>query len=123
MKINIKATNLELSDSLRSYLEEKLDYINKLINPQDESVIADVELAKITMHHRHGEIFKAEVNLHTAKHDHFAEAEEADLYVAIDMVKDEIAREIKSAQAKELTLLRRGGRKLKAMLCRISPWR
>ncbi len=48
--------------------------------------------------------------------DLYASAEETDLYKAIDMVRDEILREVRADKSKKISLVRRGGAKIKDML-------
>ena len=115
MKINFKATNLQLAPESLDYCRDKLNHLDKFI-PDDESIFMDVELGKTTQHHKHGEIFRAEVNLHTANRHFRSEAVAEDLYAAIDEVKDELSAEVKRYQKKREALLRRGGRAVKDFL-------
>ncbi len=123
MKINIKATNFELTEAIKSYLEEKLGTLERILPAGDESVMIDVEVGKITKHHQHGDVFEAEINLHFARHYLRAEAYEEDLYAAIDQARDEITRQINASIAKKNTLLRRGRRILKGMIHGVAFWR
>jgi putative sigma-54 modulation protein len=118
MKINFKATNLQLTAEISDYCRDKLNHLDKFI-PADESVFMDVELGKTTQHHKHGEIFRAEVNFHTASRHFRAEAVAEDLYAAIDEAKDELSAEVKRYQKKRGALVRRGGRMIKNLLKKI----
>ncbi len=117
MKIDLKTTNFEITLSIKTYVQEKLDALDKFL-PNDESIFADVELAKTTKHHQKGDIFKAEVNLKVPGRLIRAVAEKWDLHVAIDAVKDELQREITMNKEKKLSLYRRGARLLKKLLRR-----
>jgi putative sigma-54 modulation protein len=123
MKTNIKATGIDLTPSLRSYVEEKLGYVERLLGQVEDNLLANIEIGKTTNHHHSGEVFRAEINLHLAGHDYRAARTDVDLYAAIDQVKDDIVEEIKSYRNKRSTLLRRGSRKLKGMLRGLTPWR
>ena len=112
MKINFKATNLELTSETLDYCREKLGGLDKLL-AGDESVFLEVELGKTTRHHKQGEVFRAEMNLRTASRSFRSEAVAEDLYAAIDEVKDELSSEVKRYWKKQGTLLRRGGRLVK----------
>lgn len=116
MRINIKATNLELTTAISDYAEKKVSGLVKFINKNDESAVANVEVGKSTKHHHSGDIFRAEINLHIAGKDLRAVAEKDNLYSAIDEVKDEMVREITSHKSRQRTLLRRGGAKIKAFI-------
>ena len=126
MKINIKATNLELNLAIRDYLEKKLFDIQKLLNAPDEAVLIEVELAKENRHHKQGEdMFRAEANLSAPGRQFYAVASSADLYASIDELKDILSGEIKARSEKRNTVLRRSGRRVKEMLrggWEISTW-
>lgn len=110
MKLNIKATNIVLTDATREYFAAKLEDIERLVTDPIENVWAEVELGKETQHHRHGNIFRAEIKLHLPGRYLYTKATEADLYTAIDQMKDEIIGQLKNHYEKKSTLLRRGGR-------------
>ena len=118
MKINIvRAENIDLTDALRTYVEKKLRKISKTyVRAGDESAICDIELGKTTHHHKAGDIFHAEFNLHIAGKDLYVEAQESDLYAAIDEAQDELRRQLKSHREKRLTLIRKGGKRLKDLV-------
>ncbi|MFW5853117.1 MAG: ribosome hibernation-promoting factor, HPF/YfiA family [Patescibacteria group bacterium] len=116
MNINIKTTNIELTEAIEEYLQTKLDYLKKFISKDQSGVQADVEIGKTTEHHRSGEVYRAEINLEIPGMNLFrAEATAEDLYAAIDKVKDEMAKQIKSKKSKHKDLLKKGGRRLKNM--------
>ena len=117
MKIDLKTKNFEITPSIKTYLQQKLDSLDKFL-PNDESIFADVELAKTTEHHKKGDIFMAEVNLTMPGRLIRAVAEEWDLHVAIDAVKDNLQREITTNKEKNISLYRRGARLLKKLLRR-----
>jgi len=122
MQINIVQTpNIELSDSLSDYLHKKLTSVaDKFIPDSDESAQCNVDIGKTTEHHQSGPYYRAEFNLHVAGKNLIAEAEEEDLYAAIDEAKSELARQLRKHYDKRETMLRKGGRKLKAMFRRES---
>lgn len=115
MKINLKTKNFGLTPSIKNYLEQKLNSLNKFL-PNDESISADVELSKTTKHHQKGDIFRAEVNLNVPGKLIRAAAEEWDLMVAVDAVKDELQREIKSNKEKKISLYKKKARLFKKLL-------
>jgi len=117
MKVDLKTKNFEITPSIKTYLQQKLDSLDKFL-PHDESVFADVELAKTTKHHQKGDIFMAEVNLKMPGRLIRAVAEKWDLRVAIDAAKDELQREITMNKDKSMSLYRKGARFLKNLLRR-----
>lgn len=101
MKLNIKATNLALTPAIRLYIEEKIAVVEKYT--QNLPVInCDVEVELTTKHHHKGDIFRAEANLVIGKDLLRVEKIEADLYKAIDKVKDHLIDVIKKHKEKRL---------------------
>ncbi len=65
MKINIKATNIELTPSLRALINKKLRTLSSRIAKQEKEGMAQlyVEIGRQSRHHHKGAIFYAEANL------------------------------------------------------------
>lgn len=95
MKIDIVAKNLDLTPSLKTYIESKLAAVSRLIKRLDAEGVAivRVELARVT-HHKHGDVFWAAADLRLPKKVLRAEAELDDVRAAIDAVKDILHIEI-----------------------------
>ena len=115
MNINIKNTNIVLTSELNEYLLKRINVIEKFFS-HDSSAKCDIELAKTTEHHKNGDIFRAEIHITAKNKNHYASAEKEDIHSAIDIVKDEILREIKSQKEKKISVLRRGGAKVKNII-------
>lgn len=113
MKINIKATNIELTPSISDYVEKKLSALSKHLEKDHADAVAHVEVGKSTQHHRSGNIFRAEVHLIGTGLDLYAFSEQEDLYAAIDIMKDEIMQSLVQTKDKAETLTRRGARIIK----------
>ena len=124
MNIQIKTKGgLTTTDAITEYVNKRCESLEKF-TVNDPTAFAVVELSRTTEHHKHGDIFRAEIHI-TGKNisknggknsDIFVSAEREDLYAAIDAVRDEAVRELSSAKAKRTTLVRRGGAKVKAMI-------
>ncbi len=112
---HVKSTNLEMTEAISSYLDKKIDDIQKFLHKFDD-VTARIEVGRTTNHHHKGDVFRAEINLEYGKHKLRAEATTNDLYKAIDTVKDEITAEITRETKKGRHLLRRGHQKIKNLL-------
>ncbi len=123
MQITIKATNIELTEAIREYVNKKFGSISKFIKKTDESALCRVEVGKITNHHKKGDVFRAEGKLHIAGKELYAVSEKEDLFFAIDDVKDEIIRELQSTKEKKIDMIRRGGARIKNMLKGLYDWR
>ncbi|MDE2038024.1 MAG: ribosome-associated translation inhibitor RaiA [Patescibacteria group bacterium] len=121
MNINIKATGISLTPAISEYADKRLAKAVKLLG-SDPAFIADLELAKTSAHHQKGDIFRAEIHIVGKGKDLFAAAEDADLYAAIDGMRDEIVREIRASKGKSLSVVRRSGAMVKSMVKGLWPW-
>ena len=116
--INIKATNIELTNYLNKYVNKRLSYIKKF--GKKSELTGNVEIGKTTNHHNKGEYFIAEFNINIDGDNFFASSKKEDLYQAIDEAKEEIVRRITETKGKKRTLFRRGATSVKKMIKGIS---
>lgn len=120
MNIQIKSTNIELTDALKEYAEEK---INTLERYMDDILDARVELARTTMHHQSGDIFRCEVNLSVPERGVIrADSTEENLYAAIDTVIPKLKEQIETYKGKRSAQDRRLTRYMKSVFA-WRPWR
>lgn len=111
---------MKISLEIKDYLYKKLAHIDKFLDPNDQSILCDVELGKTTNHHKGGEVFKAEINLHIAGKNLRAVSEMEDLFAAIDVAKDEMIRELQLNKEKRVSSVKRGGAKIKNIIKGVS---
>jgi len=97
MNINIKGTNLELTEAIKNYAEEKIISLNKFF---DNIQTADIDVGMTSHHHQKGDIFYAEVNLAVPGKLLRVVKEEPNLYKAIDKVKDHLKVELEKMKEK-----------------------
>jgi len=116
MKINIKATGIELTPAIAGYVQKKISAIEKYLPAGAVDLVAQVEVGKSTQHHKSGEVFKAEVHLSGVGLDLYAVSEQTDLYAAIDLVKDDIVQNLLQLKGKHQTLSRKGAQLVKNMM-------
>lgn len=121
MNIRIKATNVTLSPDISDYVNKRLEKIGKIVGG-DPSLIADVELSRPSNHHQKGDVFRAEIHLVGEGLDAYAASEHEDLHMAINDVKDEILRDVRGHKGKRLSIIKRSGAQVKAMVKGIVPW-
>lgn len=118
MKINIKATGIELTPAISDYAYKKIFTIEKYLpsdsNPED--VVASIEVGKSTKHHKSGNFFRAEVHVTGTGLDLYAVCETEDLYASIDAVRDEIVRNTVQSKGKRQTIARRGAEMMKRVM-------
>lgn len=92
MKITIKGTNLDLTPSIKEYIENKISGLEKFMKAVVEGTeaMARVEIARTTKHHAKGDVFRAEVNIDLTQNIARAEHEDVDVRTAIDMVANKL---------------------------------
>lgn len=93
MNINIRGDKIEVTDSIRNYVKEKLARLDKYF---DEPNKID---AHILIRVKNGEEI-IEVTIPTSKYTLRAEEKNADLYAAIDLVVDVLERQIRKNKTK-----------------------
>lgn len=99
MQIKIKATQIELTPSVRDYIQDKMDMLDKYFG--EISVLnCDFEIEKTKGNQNKGKIFRAEANLNVPGELIRVEKTASDLYKAIDKVKDHLPRSIKRYKEK-----------------------
>ncbi len=118
ININIKATNMELTEAIRDYTDKKINSLEKFLH--NESANVQVEVAKTTNHHKNGDVFHAEIDMRAGTRKVFARAEGSDLYASIDEAREMIMRELTHKKDKSRTLFKRGATSVKKMLKGIS---
>lgn len=117
MKIKITTTNIELTNAIESYVDEKMLSVEKFAVPhENEEPILEVEIGKSNNHHQSGDVFRAEVNMRLRGKHFRTTSEKDDLYAAIDDVRNELVRELSSYKEKTRTLVRKGAGRIKDML-------
>lgn len=97
MMINISAKGMELTPAIKDYVEKKVIGLEKFYG---KIISAEVRVGKNTNHHNKGDVYFAEVKLGVPGVDLFAEKTEADLYKAIDKVRDYLEGELKKKKDK-----------------------
>lgn len=101
MKINIKATKIELSAELKDYVEKKMLMLEKYLG---DIIVTncDVELEHSLTTQNNGKIYRAEVNLEVPGTILRVEKTEKTLNKAIDKVKDHLVLSIVKYKEKKI---------------------
>ena len=91
MQLNLTGHHIEITDSLRNYVEEKMDRIERHFDKVTNThVILTVENV------RH----KAEATINMRGNNIFAESTEDNMYAAIDGLADKLDRQVKKHKEK-----------------------
>lgn len=91
MKIELTGHHIEVTDSLRNYVTEKMQKLERHFDKVGNiHVILDVE----------NNTQKAEATVHMSGHDIFAESHGEDMYASIDALADKLDRQVKKHKEK-----------------------
>lgn len=96
MKFTLHSKNVELTEKQKSYIEEKIQSLEKFFNNITD---ARVEIGQ-EGHHKKGDIYYAHVNLNVPGKTLRVEEMEPKIEKAIDKAKDDLQRELKKYKAK-----------------------
>lgn len=94
MNIKVTGLHLEITPSLRDYIESKLERISRHV---DDLIDVSVTLSVDKL------VQKAEVNVHLSGKDIHVEATESDMYAAIDLLMDKLDRQVLKFKEKQTT--------------------
>jgi putative sigma-54 modulation protein len=89
----IMGTNLELTDAIRDYVEEKTMSLEKFCEDVSPCDLA-VEVGKTSERHQKGDIWRCELMLTLPGKTLRTERVTDDLYSAIDTAKDDLKRQL-----------------------------
>lgn len=105
MRIDILATKLTLTPSLKSFIEKKMGMCAPFVKRFERAgeLTLFFEIEHTTRHHQHGEVFRAEATLHVPGKTIRVEYVDADAHAAIDEVKDGLKRELADYKERRLT--------------------
>ncbi|OGN30028.1 MAG: ribosomal subunit interface protein [Candidatus Yanofskybacteria bacterium RIFCSPLOWO2_01_FULL_49_25] len=101
MNIILHGKNIELTPSIKAYVDEKLGHVAKVLGTDSGSIKMDVEIGRPSAHHLKGLVHYAEVNLSVGGMIFRATAEHEDVHTAIDKVRDEVERQIRKFKTKK----------------------
>ena len=113
MQLQFKGTNYELTPEVTNQVTKKFDRVKKYLGTREDNAHAYIDMGKVTEAHVSGNVWYADCNLKVAGKQYYAKAEAVSLRNAVDKMVGELGREIRSAQAKEKSLLRKKGSHLK----------
>jgi ribosome-associated translation inhibitor RaiA len=126
MKVIIKTKNIKLNKTIKNFIEEKINDLEKFVPPTifgggldsfygkgKPRVEAWVEIGKETIHHKKGPVFWAECQMRFPKRSLRSTARAEDLKLAITEVKDELQKQLKQYKEKFRAETKRGARVFK----------
>jgi putative sigma-54 modulation protein len=112
MNIIVKGSHIEISEAIHDYIDKKVKSLEKFLSPD---AVIEADMGKTTEHHRHGDIFRAELRIRNNGEETYVFVEKEDLYTAIDAVRLEAAEVLSSKKDKRKSLFKKGAQKIKSM--------
>jgi len=102
MTIDLYSENLEITDSLKDYVTQRIRLLDKYVQAfeKDEPLLMKVELSRSTHHHNKGPVFYAELTTVIFGTTLRIEQYEEDARVAIDKAKDRMKVELRRFKEK-----------------------
>lgn len=112
MKIDINASKIDMTPSLKKYVNMKMGSLSRFVKrfEKEGELTVFFEVARSTKHHKHGDVFYAEANLELPGKLLRAESYNSDIRVAIDSVKTTLKQEI--IKYKNIAVMKKTGRKV-----------
>lgn len=115
MQTTIKTTTGTLTDGMRLYIQEKIIHpaSHALGSAHSAACHLDIEVGRITRHHRKGGVWRAEASLFLGKRNLRAEATGESFQETVDILESELVPEIKKFKGKGMALAHRNARNAK----------
>ncbi len=119
MNINLQSKNFEITPEVHDYVMKRIMTLEKLVETMEvegKGAVVNIELSKNTNHHKGGSVFHADCLIAVKGEEFYGSADEEDIYMAIDAVKESLFREISKNKDRKQTLFKRGAASVKKML-------
>ncbi len=119
MQINLIGKNIELTEAIKDHVLKRVTNLEKLLSGIEEkggNVNINFDVGKSTKRHKSGDVFHADCLVNIGGKEFYSSADEEDLYVAIDKVKESLFREINKNKDRKQTLFKRGAVSVKKMM-------
>lgn len=100
MQVLITGKNLELTEAIKKYAEDKFTSLDKFM----PGIIRASVVLSVDNHHNKGDVNYCECKLEISGNDLFISKEEQNMYKAIDKVSDHLAEELKKNKEKQRAL-------------------
>jgi len=126
MQINLQGKNMSVTEAVHDYVIKRITNLGKLLTGIEEKngeVGVFFDVAKITNHHKSGDVYRADCSVMIDGEKFYASSEKEDLYEAIDEVKENLFREIRRLKNKKEALFLHGANKVKSILKGFINWK
>lgn len=119
MPIQISGKQIDLTDAIKSYIEEKVGTFSKFY---DNIIEIDVEVRK-NQHHKKGDVFHTRINVSVPNELLHSEVVEQDLYASIDVCRDEMERQLRRYKERFETKNRKARKTQRSLKSILTFWK
>ncbi len=119
MQINLQSKGIEITGAIKDYVVKRVTNLEKLLLKMEQAggeAMVSFEVSKNTNLHKAGSVFHADCRIQVKGEEFYGSADEEDLYASIDVVKENLFREISKNKDRKQTLFKRGAASVKKML-------
>ncbi len=110
MNFQITGKNFQITSAIRAYVEEKIGGLTKF-----NDRIIDIRVTLEQLREQHATSFKATAQLHISHDSLYTEEVAQTVYAAIDIVKDEMERQLRDWKERHLTEHRKAQKQVRAL--------
>ncbi|MFC1651648.1 ribosome hibernation-promoting factor, HPF/YfiA family [Patescibacteria group bacterium] len=93
MKIIQTGLNLDLTEPMKEYIDEKIGILKRYFEGQETVLEARVDV-RVSTHHKSGDIFTVSVTFTVKGKDFYAKERHDDFYGAVDIVQEELETQL-----------------------------
>ncbi len=104
---------------IHDYVIKRVTNLEKLLSRMEEGggeAVVNFEVAKTTNHHKAGVVFHSDCLIKISGKEFYGSADEQDVFASIDVVKENLFREISKNKERSQTLFHRGARSVKKLM-------
>lgn len=119
MNINLQSKNMELTPAIHDYVIKRVTDLEKLLVSMEQDgseAVISFDISRNTGHNNGEDVFHADCLIKIAGEEFYGSADEADMYAAIDAIKEKLFQEIRKNKGRKQTLFKRGAASVKKML-------
>jgi len=109
MQYDLKAKTISITPAIRAAVAKAMASLGAKVNRFGTSVDGEVEVGKVTRHHKKGDFFRAEIHVRLPGKLVYAASENDDLYVSINAARKEAEKQIASYKGAKAKSARRAG--------------
>jgi ribosomal subunit interface protein len=119
MKFTVRGVNLTVTPSLERYATAKLTKPFERLwgrSVEYEAITVGIELKHVTAHHRKGLVWRAAASVRLPQKSFFAAVDADELHAAIDLLEEELDRELSKIKERLRSRFLRGARRARELL-------